>query len=211
MNRFLICIYLIISVMTTNAQPLSKRHRLQYGCVITNRLPLASRLKKYPFNKAAKIVLVSFPFWTEGSEEATIVDSLNKSATSIGVTDTRQDTCFNGNLNIFDSVLNYSSLIEVTTLNRNQINKLSALFFNINTRNRKKYINIGYACYAPRNAILFYDKSGKIFDYLEICFECQQMRSQSDDIYFTKDCFDLMDVMKQFFINAGIKYGTLYY
>ncbi|HLP54176.1 MAG TPA: hypothetical protein VK151_04070 [Fluviicola sp.] len=37
--------------------------------------------------------------------------------------------------------------------------------------------NMLSACYAPRNGIIFYSKSGEIVSYLELCFECNMNAS----------------------------------
>ena len=64
------------------------------------------------------------------------------------------------------------------------------------------------ACYEPRYAILFIDKEGKAFEFIEICFECQKTVNSSDKIYFGEVCNEKFNLLKKLFLNAGINYGT---
>ena len=35
-------------------------------------------------------------------------------------------------------------------------------------------------CFFPRNAVLFYDENDKVFEILEICFECDRIQFNSE-------------------------------
>jgi len=186
---FAIAIHLMLAGNLVKAQDrFNRKEQYAYGCVIKNKYSVSQRLKRYPFSKAAKILAVSFKYGMPNDSTAKEYDY---------------------GLNVADSVLDQRSLIEIKQLSTAQINSLTNIMYNINTRSGKGYPDPGYSCFAPRNALVFIDRNGKIFDYLEVCFECDQMRSQSDKIYFKKDCLQLMDVFKQFFIDVGIQYGTL--
>jgi hypothetical protein len=42
-----------------------------------------------------------------------------------------------------------------------------------------------------------------------VCFECLNYRSQSEKINVGAYCDQKFDLLKKFFLDAGIKYGTL--
>jgi hypothetical protein len=161
-----------------------------YDCVFTNKLPLKQRLKKYPFSGAKKIVVVSYRSAGEKNGES-VNERLKK------------------NLHITDGILNNTSIIEIKILSEKQISELTNIIYNTNYRNHhQKPVVTSFNCYDPRNAILFYNEDGKIYDYLEICFECHRISSLSDTITIGTDCNQKFDLMQNFLISAGIKYGT---
>jgi hypothetical protein len=118
------------------------------------------------------------------------------------------DTMFEAGIHIRKSRLNYASLIEVKQLNRYQIVQLTDILYNTEVRKPSDYANPGYTCYSPRNAFIFYDRGGKIFEYLEICLECKHYRSLSDRISVGTDCNQKYDLLNRLLIDVGIKYGT---
>lgn len=67
----------------------------------------------------------------------------------------------------------------------------------------------GYACYNPRNAILFIDADGKITQYIEICLECHRYYLSSRKIKSTVNCKNKYELLKSFFLAQGIQYGTI--
>lgn len=164
-------------------------------CTFTNKLSAKQRLSRYPFVKAAKLVTVSYKWGWEGERQPgdTIADSVHKN-----------------NLHIENGMLNYTSLIEIKTLSSEQISKLTNIIYNTDYKKPHKRWGVipERKCYSPRNAILFYDKNGKIYDYLEICFECQKTTSLSEKITVGTDCTQKLDLLRNFLISAGIKYGT---
>ena len=189
---FALPIHLMVAGDFVKAQDrINPKQRYAYGCVIKNKYSVSQRLKYYPFSRAAKILAVSFKYGPPPPD----ADSTAKA--------------YEYGLHVADSVLDQRSLIEIKQLSTAQINSLTNIMYNINTRSGKGYPDTGYSCFAARNALVFFDRNGKIFDYLEVCFECDQMRSQSDKIYFKENCLQLMDVFKQFFIDTGIQYGTI--
>jgi len=177
-----------------------EKHPLSYDdCVFIDRFSLRQRLAKYPFSKAAKIVAVSYA-WGEPRHDILVDDTVAR----------QPDTGFRSDLHVENGKLSYSSLKEIKTLNQSQISALTNIIYN--TAYRKKGTRMpdpGYACFSPRNALLFYDKHGRIYDYLEICFECEKTSSPSDKITVGTDCTQKLDLLKKFLLDVGIKYGTL--
>jgi hypothetical protein len=121
----------------------------------------------------------------------------------------KPDIGFTGALHIEDGKLNYSSIIEIKQLNQGQINNLTNIIYNTNYRKPSAFSMRNHKCINARNALIFYDKEGKIFDYLEVCFECLNYRSQSEKIDVGAYCDQKFDLLKKFYLDAGIKYGTL--
>ena len=161
-------------------------------CVFVKKYTAAQRLKKYPFSKAAKIVAVSYEWALEDSIDAP----------------KRPDTVFISDLHIKHGRLNYSSLKEIKQLDAKEINQLTNIIYNTDYKKDMNSISPGHECFSPRNALLFYNKNGKIFDYIEICFECEMYQSLSEKLHIGTLCNQKFDMIKQFFIDAGIKYGT---
>jgi hypothetical protein len=67
----------------------------------------------------------------------------------------------------------------------------------------------GMLCYFPRNAIVFYDKEGKLLRIFEICFECEHYTvygCESDCVkYICKDDWrDLLDLFEIEGLSFGI-------
>ena len=115
-----------------------------------------------------------------------------------------------------DGVLNYSQIKEIKVLTRPQINQLTNIIYNTGLKVSKDrelvpapFENGGGGCFDPRNALLFVDENGKIFDYFEICFECNVADSKSGKITIGSGCNQKFDLLKKYFISLGIKYGTV--
>ncbi|MBK8521301.1 MAG: hypothetical protein WAT20_00820 [Ferruginibacter sp.] len=104
-----------------------------------------------------------------------------------------------------DSV-DYSKLSEVKTLNLKQIDTLTDILYNVGFGGTILLIE-EMNCYSPRNAILFLNASGKQFAFLELCFECEDFRSSSENIKFGDKCNQKFPMLKKLFKNAGIVHG----
>lgn len=62
-------------------------------------------------------------------------------------------------------------------------------------------------CYNPRNAILFLDIDNKVFEFIEICFECDKTEESSDKVNLGIMCNQKLDMVKEFFKEVGVEYG----
>ena len=115
---------------------------------------------------------------------------------------------FKGNkLPIENDTICYSKLYEVKNLTLRQVDSLTNIMYNIGFGGTILIVE-EMACYNPRNAILFIDTSGKVFEYIEICFECLQTVNSSEKIDFGEVCNEKFNLIKQQFLRAGIIYGT---
>jgi hypothetical protein len=191
--------FLVISILffdetaiTQHAYHLSNKNDPGFGCIITKKYTSKQRLRLYPFSKAVKILAISYPYDPRPGD------------------DTLTGYKFNGlGSSVVGGVLDHRGLIEVKTLTPSQINYLTDFMDNLNTKSGKIFYDAPYTCFGPRNALIFLDHNGKVFDYVQVCFECNRVEGKFDKIYFKKDCSQFMDLFKQFFIDIGIQYGTL--
>ena len=161
-------------------------------CAKRNSKSFSSRIKNYPFNLTAKIQLVSFKHNPDTANFGEYTrDSLPK---------------------LNDTVC-YSKLFEVKTLSLTQIDKLTDLMYNYGFKFIPKIKGNVYLigsvlqCYNPRNAILFLDKDNKVFEFIEICFECKRIRTSSDSIGIGVKCNQKLKMIQNFFKEVGIDYG----
>jgi len=99
------------------------------------------------------------------------------------------------------------SLIEQNTLNKTEVNSLTDIFYN-NFYKRTSGIGSETMCFFPRNAILFMDKNGKMKEYILICFHCNEYELSSEKITMGSKCDQKMELLRQFFISSGLKFGT---
>lgn len=149
-------------------------------CKVKNRYSLEDRLKNYPFGTATEIRLVSFSH----RPDTTIVEY------SIPET--------NGTVDL-------SRIAESVTMDKARIDSLTHILFNVGFRGRTLTGEV-YMCYSPRNAILFIDSQGKVFEYIEVCFECHKTRVSSPTIKMGEFCSDKYEMIKAFFVSQGIKH-----
>ena len=105
-----------------------------------------------------------------------------------------------------DTVL-VDSLIDIKTLKKGQTNQLTDIFYNNYFKGQPNY-GISTQCFIPRNAILFFDKSGRLENYILICFHCNTHRESSKKINLGDECLQKMEKLRQFFVSVGIEFGT---
>jgi hypothetical protein len=149
-------------------------------CKVKNKYSLEDRLKNFPFGTAKEIRLVSFSY----RPDTTIVEySLPET---------------NGTVDL-------SMMSESVTLDKARIDSLTHILFNIGFRGKPLTGEV-YMCYSPRNAILFIDSEGRVFEYIEVCFECHKTRVSSPIIKMGEFCSDKYERIKTFFISQGIKH-----
>lgn len=173
------------------------------NCSFTNQYTLAKRLKMYPYSAAAKVIVVSY--YGGGEPNTDIRIDANAPVHKPSYKETQH---YKG-LVIRHMKLDYSTLIEIKTLNSKQLEKLSNILLNYEYAGMKDYTLIGSAaCFYPRNSIIFFDKNGKIFDHLDICFSCHRYDSGSGKLGVGTECAQKFDMLAKFFIEAGIRYGT---
>ena len=156
-------------------------------CVFTNIYTANERLKFYPFKEYKKIVLISFE-WSEPKDFIinTGADSTKNQGTEI---DSLPDLD-----NILQKQKFYKSITkEEKVLNAIDVNKLTNILYNLSVKSTKSLNGIilseqRYACYNPRNAILFFDENNVLREYIELCFECHRREISSEKIKLKDFC-----------------------
>lgn len=159
-------------------------------CKFINKYTVAQRRKFYPFSKAAKIIGISYD------------PPSNKPDTTVGSKE---------KVNIYELIrvgkLRYQMIMERVELNPLQVDSLTSILYNYNVKVPNNYQNPGYSCFNPRNTLFFVDKEGMVFDYLHICFECENTRSFSDKILTGNFCNQKYEILRQYFIAFGFVTG----
>ena len=103
--------------------------------------------------------------------------------------------------------INLALLKEVTTLDSIQINYLTDILYNLDSKGTIFYYSIE-GCYYPKNAILFIDTNGQVFDLIELSFECSDFKISSEKFTHFRFCNEKYSSLKSFFKKSGISYGT---
>ncbi|MBV8390864.1 MAG: hypothetical protein JO080_13760 [Mucilaginibacter sp.] len=183
-----------------------KKHKPYFDdCAFTNKYSIKQRLTRYPFSKAVKIIAVSYPTnYPKADIELDDPNHINDSLLKM-----RIDTLSKEGLHVKNGDLNYSSIREIKILNKTQINKLTDIIYNTDYKVKVFNVTERGMCFDPRNALVFFDKDGKVFDYLEICFECLNAESKSDKITVGTLCTQKYEILRKYLISLGIKYGTV--
>jgi hypothetical protein len=156
-----------------------------HSCLHRNRYSEEQRLQFYPFNRSAGVKLVSFD--NKPDANGTVVIGSNKLPMKNGAVD-------------------YFKLDEVKDLSKLQVDTLTDILYNTGYMG-SIFILTSSGCYNPRNAILFVDKTGKTFAFLELCFECSGYRRSSEKVKTGDFCNEKYELLKNLFHKAGIEIG----
>jgi hypothetical protein len=152
----------------------------EYDCKRIQNLNFKQRLKKYPFNKIEKVMLISFlPVKIENEYIRWPIEN--------------------------DTIV-WSRVRDTLTLNSGQVNKLSDIIFNWGFESNTYKTTISTAI-GINMAILFLDSSGHIFEYSEVCFECGEIYliAKNKDQSIGYPCNQKFDKIKSFAVSAGLK------
>ncbi|HEX8575417.1 MAG TPA: hypothetical protein VF677_03905 [Flavobacterium sp.] len=162
---------------------------------------LDKRLKKFPFKNATKIEIISFNLETDEPIEVSILVSKD----SIFKNNSKKENSVFVRLSTLVAQRNLEGVNQRKILTLNAIDNLTDILYNTCS----KYNSYSYdknGCYNPRNAILFYNDSGEIYEYLEICFECNQMFAEPKKIPGLQDyCNVAYTDLEAFFSKNGIE------
>lgn len=177
------------------------------ACMYRRKYSSTDRLKFFPFNQNKTVMLISF--------EPPEIDA------EIIYTDTTKNRI---NPPVEEEVhqvllkkkqkLDLTRLKEKKLLSASEVEKLTDILYNFGYTSTKSYNGLliaesdGYSCYEPRNAIIFLDENGLIAEYIEICFECHKRKESSDKMKTGEFCDDKYDLIRKYFRDKGIKYGT---
>ena len=205
-SKILITILLFLSVnlfaqKKTPPPPIPSAKKTSNKNLNYKPILLDKRLKKFPFKNATKIEIISFNLETD---EETDVPILISRDTIIENNSKKENSSF-VILSTLVAQKNLEGVNQRKTLTLNAIDNLTAILYNTCSKyNLSSYSKSG--CYNPRNAILFYNEAGEIYEYLEICFECRQMLAEPQKIPELQDyCNVAFTDLKAFFTKNGIE------
>ncbi|MDQ8005052.1 MAG: hypothetical protein REI64_09660 [Pedobacter sp.] len=191
MRYTIILLLILISIdllgQNKKSAPIESSNSYKFGRV--SYVSFSKRIKNYPFNSAISIHLVSFEDPTNGGQLDTTKVLYNENMPK-----SYMAACIN-------------RFKEVKKLNLIEIDKLTDIWFNYNAIGNGHVSNLGL-CYSPRNAILFLNEKGEVFDFIEICFSCLRLKNFSKRIAVEEECDHKINMIKEFFEKAGIKYGV---
>lgn len=154
-----------------------------------------SQKRAYYKNEIALIEFVSLYPCIEGYRRFRIKGDLFKKEHAVG---------YDRSIFYIDSA-DMSRFDERTFLNDSLKDALEEIFFDI----PHPEIIHRHACYNPRNAILFYDKSNSLLGIMEICFECEDVRYSAGFPMQLKFCNEQFDLLKRLFFSVGIRKGVV--
>lgn len=105
-----------------------------------------------------------------------------------------------------DSLL-VDSLVEIKVLSKTAINQLTNILYNNFYKKTPNY-GISSQCFFPRNAILFFDKNGKMIESIVICFHCNNYETSSEKVEMGDECGQKTEKIRKFFMAKGLRLGT---
>lgn len=166
-----------------------------------NIVNLSKRINSYPFNKSSQIKIISYNLNSNG------MTSVSKETYNKETGKTVTNLNYNAGIELPRKNLDSISLenaAQIKTLTILQIAKISDILYNTCSRLKTNCSQIVRGCYLPRNAILFFDENNKVFEYLELCFECK-----TKETFGKIENLDLSDNMfthlEKYFNEIGIQ------
>ena len=161
-----------------------------FECIHNGQLSLKERTNRFPFNKAKKVVLVSYQ------------------AGIIKVNDSVE--CYSQVIPQINGKIDFSSFKEMVTLDKKQIDTLTDILYNINYRNNETSTVEHCNCDFPtENAIVFLDNKNNCFAYIELCFATDDYNLMPDTMNLGGFCKGKFQMIKNFISRQGIEYGFI--
>jgi len=205
-NVFLLLLFLFSNTgfsQKSSPPPPPAPQRVNNDCFRNTNWSVDKRLKNYPFNKTSQIQFVSF----ENNTDSTRPLTLRKNGLEIQ-TEIVDYAIFQDSLPRINDTICYSKLLEVKSLTFSQVNKLTDIIYNYGFSKNSVYATKA-GCFEPRNAILFLDNNGKVFEFIEVCFHCGNIKSSNNNIAFGDMCIQKMDMLRSLYKEIGIKHGVI--
>lgn len=161
-------------------------------------------LNIYPFNKTSKVKIISYN--TDFvSEFPTPLPPVGKDGDSTIIKNIIANQTFPIKLKNILGNENLKGIEETKTLNFVEIFELSKLLYNTCGKFSNDMREVS-KCFFPRNAVLFYDENDKVFEFLEICFECYRIEYISEkSLEINGLCNDFYFKLENLFKNNGLK------
>lgn len=188
MNKFVIYIFLFLFSFSFGQKKFS-----------INELP-----NIYPFSKASKVKIISYN--TDFLSEFPIpLPPIEKDGDSTIIKKIIANQTFPIKLNNILGNENLKGIEQTKTLNFAETFELSKLLYNTCGKFPNEMREISN-CFFPRNAILFYNDNDKVFEFLEICFECHRMEFTSKkSLEINGMCNEFYSKLENLFKKNGLK------
>ena len=153
------------------------------ACIRKFNLTPQQRMKQYPFNNASQIQLVSF------SQNVDTTDYILAS------------------IPIINDTLSKSRVKGIINLTNSQIDKLTDIIFNIGLKEDSYTFSVSTAV-GLDGGILFIDSNNKIFEYINICFNCQEIEIRTSKFVKSlgQPCIEKFELLKSFFKESGLTF-----
>ena len=187
MGRFpfwLVFIVLLATFTWTPAQRAPRPPKIESSgqeCYHNGHVSAAKRKRNYPFDVAASIEVASFK-GVYGYQFGTIDGEPEKPPVL-------PDT------------------FERKILSSDQIDAFTDILYNYNFSKSLRIVSEDInGCFSPRQVVLFRDANGRIFESMEVCFECTRVESTFADRKYIEFCDGKYGLLKAFFVELGITY-----
>lgn len=206
------CVFLILFFSSCFSQKKKEKDLLEDYSVAHGKnnksyrpISFGQRIKNHPFNKASKIRIVSYnlDFAKNNGYEVPLAPPKTKEDSI------KLNEFYNRPKSIdFREIIETQSekgIVESKALNLEEISKISHIIYNTC---EKYFITIRSqsGCFFPRNAIVFYDENDKVFEIMEICFECENIESYpSNFIDWESTCEFIYPELEKFFKDKGLR------
>ncbi len=149
----------------------------------------------YPFSKATQIQIVSFD--KQLKERIRLKNIGNDSYEMSDFTEVF-------GLPIQADTIDFSKISQVISLSKNEIDSLTDILYN--TCSRWTLTQTSKAgCYYPHNAIIFLNNKNQVFEFIELCFDCNQLQYSSKKIKKFEDCDITFSELEAYFKLLGLK------
>jgi hypothetical protein len=165
----------------------------------TTKYLLKERQALYPFNLATQIKLISFDKRVVAPIKP-ITDSTIEN-NSMLVFD-EPDEVYGIPVN-FDTI-DLSKTCQTISLTRKGIDSLTDILYNTCSRWTITQKSKG-GCYYPHNAIVFFNSDDQPFEYIELCFDCNQLKYSSNNVVEFEDCDIAFNEVETYFKSFGLK------
>ena len=95
----------------------------------------------------------------------------------------------------------------IAKLTKSQIEKLTDILFNVGLKENSYIFSVSTLTGLDGGIIFIYSKN-KIFEYINICFECQEIEVRTSKIRKSLGlpCIGKMEMLKSSFIESGLTF-----
>jgi hypothetical protein len=139
-------------------------------------------LNKYPFSKTYSIMIASF-------------QNLQSVSDTLSIIECREIPKINGKINI-------GGFEQLVKLKKSEYQKLSDIIFSKSIE--ENIIGKGN-CSETGYAILFFDKAGNVFEYIQFCYNCKTFSSSFSQDKLKNEDYDKLNLLKKLFKDNGIE------